>query len=342
MIMLNRAITVGILCEIMPHEGRVPIFPSSIHQLVLHVRALGCALNVVVQKGLGSSLGMTDEDWMRGGARVEDKESVYADADVILKIKQPFSEEVSLYHEGQWSVCFHHMAANRDVVAELIKKQVRIVPFEYHRPSLSSMSAKAGKHIPVILDRVCGKGWIKENIFFGGARGVVGQHAIRGCRDREVPFSRIHACDIAAGMFVSPDTGMSYETFSSKHTKKLYAELRKCRILILAAAGSSQTIRFLKPHHLDHLADGAVVVQISIDEGGNIDDPAFQRVTYWDDSSYEVVRGGKKFTVCNIPNIPGCLEPYNASLALERANFLYYAGIIASFPDIAPELLYQP
>jgi hypothetical protein len=204
------------------------------------------------------------------------------------------------------------------------------------------MSAEAGRQVSTILDRVCGKGWIKEDIFFGGARGMVGQYAILACRNRGIPFSRIHACDIVAGTFVSPNTGMSYETFSSKNGKKLYAELRKCRILILAAAGFSDAIRFLKPRHLDHLVSGAVIVQVSIDEGGNIDEPAFQRVTYWDDPFYEVVRMDKKFTVCNIPNIPGCLAPYNASLALEKANFLYYANILVSFPDIASELLYVP
>lgn len=340
--MPNRAITVGIPCEIMPHEGRIPILPSSIHQLALHLRALGCVLNVVVQKGLGSSLGMTDEMWVQGGTRVDNKESVYAVSDVILKIKQPFSEEVPLYHEGQVSACFHHMATNRDVVAELIKKQVRIAPFEYHRPGLSAMSAEAGKHIPAILARICGKEWTKEHIFFGGARGVVGQYAILACRNREIPFSRIHACDIVAGTFVSPKTHMSYDTFSSKNGKKLYAELRKCRILILAAAHSSHAARFLKSRHLDNLVDGTVIIQISIDEGGNIDESTFQRMTYWDNPSYEIAWGDKKFTICNIPNIPGCLAPYNASLALEKANFLYYVNILASFPDIDSELLYRP
>jgi len=285
---------------------------------------------------------MTDEDWVRGGARVEEKESVYAMSDVILKIKQPFSEEVPFYHEGQVSACFHHMAANRDVVTALIKKQVRIVPFEYHRPGLHVMSAEAGKCIPVILYRICGNKWIKEHIFFGGARGTVGQYAISACYGRGVPLSHIHACDIATGAFLSPKTRMSYDTFSSKNGRKLYAELRKCRIFILAAASSSDAVRFLKPRHLDNFADGAVIVQISIDEGGNIDEQAFQRVTYWSDPSYEVIRKDKKFTVCNVPNIPGCLAPYNASLALEKANFLYYANIIVSFPDIDSELLYWP
>lgn len=340
--MPNRVVTVGIPCEIMPHEGRVPIFPSSIRQLVMHVRVLGCVLNVVVQKGLGFSLGMTDEDWIRGGARVDEKESLYAASDVILKIKQPFSEEVSLYHEGQVSACFHHMAVNRGVVAELIKKQVRIAPFEYHRPGLSAMSAEAGRQVSTILDRVCGKEWMKEDIFFGGARGMAGRHAISSCYGRGVPFSHIHACDVVTGAFSSPKTSISYDTFSSRNAKKLYAELRKCRILILAAAGSSDSVRFLKSRHLDHLVDGAVIIQISIDEGGNIDDPAFQRVTYWDDFFYKIIRKGKVFTVCNVPNIPGCLAPYNASLALEKANFLYYANILAGFPDISSELLYLP
>lgn len=342
MLKLDRAITVGIPCEIMPHEGRIPIFPSSIHQLELHLRGLGCALHVVVQKGLGSSLGMTDETWVRAGARVDEKEFVYANADVILKIKQPFPEEVPLYHEGQVSACFHHMATNRDVVAALMKKQVRIAPFEYHRQGLGAMSAEAGKCIPAILYRICGNKWLKEDIFFGGARGTAGEYAISACYGRGVPLSRIHACDIATGTFSSPKTRMSYDTFSSKNGKKLHAELRKCRILVLAAADSSHAVRFLKSRHLDNLADGTVIVQISIDEGGNIDESAFQRMTYWDNPSYEVAWRDKKFTICNIPNIPGCLAPYNASLALEKANFLYYAALLASFPDMSSELLYVP
>lgn len=340
--MLNHAITVGIPCEIMPHEGRIPLFPSSIRQLASHVKALGCTLNVVVEKNLGSLLGFTDETWMQAGARIEEKESLYAAAHVILKIKQPFVEEVPLYHEGQVSACFHHMAANRSVVAELIKKQVRIVPFEYNRPGLRAMSAEAGKCIPVILYRLCGNKWMKERIFFGGARGTAGQHAISACYGRGVPLSHIHACDVATGAFLSPKTRISYDTFSSKNAKKLHAELRKCGILILVAASFSGSVKFLKSRHLDNLVDGTVIVQVSIDEGGNIDEPAFQRVTYWDNPSYEVTWGDKKFTICNIPNIPGCLAPYNASLALEKANFLYYAHILASFPNIDSELLYQP
>ena len=334
-----KEIVVGIPREIMPHEGRIPIFPASIEKLTNECAGV-CTVRFAIQRGLGASLGITDTMWKQAGAHVCDKRTVYRCANIVVKVKQPFLQEASFYRCGQMLACFHHMATNREVIRILLKKDVIIAPFEYYRPSLAAMSFEAGMQVRTILDRLCGDSWKQEDIFFGGGRGMVCQTAIAQCRRMGIPAKRIHAFDINGGLFFSEKLRMSYWTFSSQDETDLCERLQKCRVLVLAAMASEGAPRFLKPVHLDLLPDGAVIVQVSIDEGGNIDDPEFQRVTYWGDPSYEVRHGSKRFTVCNVPDIPGCLAPQSASVALDQANFWYYCHIISSFPELAPGFRY--
>ena len=334
-----KEIIVGIPCEIMPHEGRIPLFPASMEKLINECADI-CTVCFAVQNGLGATLGITSKTWKQAGAQVCEKRTVYRRADIILKVKQPFLQEVSLYHSGQMCACFHHTKTNSEVIQILLNKNVIIAPFEYYRPALAAMSYEAGMRIATMLDHLCGDSWKQEHIFFGGGRGMVCQTAVAQCRRMGIPAQRIHACDINGGLFFSEKMRMSYMTFSGQDEAELCEWLQKCRVLVLAAVDSQGAPRFLKSAHLDLLPDGAVIVQVSIDEGGNIDDPEFQRVTYWDDPSYEVRRGSKRFTVCNIPDIPGCLSPESASVALDQANFWYYSNIIGSFPELMPGFRY--
>ena len=332
-------IIVGIPREIMPHEGRVPLLPDSVKR-VRDALEDDCRVYIAVQKGVGASIGITSDMWKQAGAYVCDKRTLYRRADIILKVKQPFAEEVSLYHRGQLCACFHHPTTNQDVVTRLIHKHVLLAPFEYYRPGLRAMSCEAGRHVATILNTLCGESWKREHIFFGGGRGMVCQHAIAQCRRMGIRAKQIHACDRENGLFFSEKLRMSYMTFSGEDQTELCEHLQKCRILVLAAVGPHGAPRFLTHKHLDLLPDGAVIVQVSIDEGGNIDDPEFQRVTYWGNPSYTVQRGSKQFTVCNIPDIPGCLSPESASRALDEINFPYYLELFKSFPSVADEFLY--
>ncbi|MDP3779148.1 MAG: hypothetical protein Q8R30_03860 [bacterium] len=338
---MSEEVVVGVPREIMSHEGRVPIFPATIQRLR---KMFGDSRNphFVVERGVGALLGVIEQDWKQVGADVCEKSEVYGRANIVLKVKQPFPEEVGSYHSGQVSACFHHMATNKDVVKVLVAKGVLIAPFEYYRPSLGAMSMEAGKQVTTILNRLCGDGWKQEHIFLGGGRGIVCQHAIRDFRIAEVPLRRIHACDREAGAFFSTRTMMTYKTFSSDDDEQLCVHLQQCRILILAAVGRGGAPRFITPRHLELLPDNAIIIQVSIDEGGNIDDLEFQRVTYWGDPSYQVERGGKRFTVCNVPDIPGCLAPLRASIALVQVNLPYYVKLIRAFPEVPSEFLYKP
>jgi len=334
-------VVVGIPRETMPHEGRVPILPATIKKLK-SVLAESKKLQFVVEKGLGASLGISEQDWRQACADVCEKDEVYGRAYIVLKVKQPFLDEVGLYYPGQVSACFHHMATNKEAVRALLAKGVLIAPFEYYRPSLGSMSMEAGQRVKIILSRLCGDAWKEDHIFLGGGRGIVCQHVMLDLLAAQIPIQKIHACDRESGQFFAQRTAITYRTFSSSDDDQLCIHLRQCRIVVLAAVGRNGAPKFLKPRHLALLPDNAVILQVSIDEGGNIDDPEFQRVTYWGEPSYQIEREGKRFTICNVPDIPGCLFPLRSSTALDGANYLYYIQLFKAFPEVPEKFLYKP
>ena len=113
---------IGIPKEIMDGENRVAAIPETVKKMV----ADGC--KVLVQTGAGVGAFYHDEDYIAAGATMtDDPQSVYAQADVILKVKEPLfnsdlqKHEVDMMHAGQVVITFFHPAspANHDMVKKL-------------------------------------------------------------------------------------------------------------------------------------------------------------------------------------------------------------------------------
>ena len=344
---------IGMPVDRMLCEGRISLFPESIIRLKREFSP-GIRLDFLVESGLGRRIGFTDEDWRRADAIVitgtkdeARRRRIYDAADLILKVKQPLADEVELYHKGQGSCCFHHVAANKDVVAKLLDKKVLILPWEKHLLILSAMSREAGKRIPRILDRfsaeIWHRDWRKENIFVFGVRGTVGRHAIRALVSEGVSLNQIFACDIADGEFIAPDTStpLSFFTFSSAREEELLAALQVCRIGVYAALSPKGTPKIIKRAHLGILPQDSVIIQVAIDEGGNIDDTDFGKVTYWSEPFFYAYVGPKRIYFCNLPDIPGCINPAESTRELIKTNFEYLCEIIRAWPNVPERYLFK-
>lgn len=86
---------VGVPTEVKNSEFRVAVTPAGVHALV------GRGHEVLVQAGAGVGSGIPDSDFVGAGARVVgDVESVWGDADLVLKVKEPVAEEYGRLHEG--------------------------------------------------------------------------------------------------------------------------------------------------------------------------------------------------------------------------------------------------
>lgn len=343
---------IGLPVDRMLCEGRVSLLPETIIRLKRKFSP-GICLDFMAESGLGARIGLTDEDWRIGATVItgtrEDarRRRLYDVSDLILKVKQPLADEVEYYHKGQGASCFHHVAANRDVAAKLLEKKVLILPWENHRPTLSAMSKAAGLRIPKILDRfsaeVWRRDWRKENIFVLGARGMVGRHAVHALFSGGVSLDRIFASDIVDGDFSPSDTptSLSYRTFSSGNNDELFAVMQVCRIVILAALSSRGAPQIITRAHLGILPHDSLVIQVAIDEGGNIYDPFFGKITYWNKPFYHAYVGPKRIYLCNLPDIPGCIDPAESTRELIKANFEYLCEIIRAWPDVPEKYLFR-
>ena len=109
---------VGIPREIKNNEFRVAITPSGVHELVAHGH------EVVVEKSAGAGSSITDEDYTSAGATIIDSaDEVWAQADMILKVKEPIEAEYHRMREGQTLFTYLHLAADRPLTEQLMKRK---------------------------------------------------------------------------------------------------------------------------------------------------------------------------------------------------------------------------
>lgn len=333
-------ITAGIPVEILPGEQRIAILPQHLNNFSK------ASVKFLVERGLGSTIGVYSEEWVKYGAEIVELDELYLRSDIVIKVKEPQDSELKYYRKGQASCCFHHVAANVKRVNQLLKKGVVVLPFEQNAVSLPAMSREAGKRIPDILDQYYGApSWKQQMIFLAGARGIVGR-TVMGCFERDLEVSwkdQVQACDVAEGLFTTKEAPhLKYYTFLSDDNTQICKILPFCRIIILAARfPSGGAPKIVKKHHLDLLPPGAFIIQVAIDEGGNIDDEEFCKKTYIKDPVYEVRRNNKIIYVCNLPNIPGCIRPEQSTMVLSSENLSYYRELFESWPNVLEKYIFK-
>ncbi len=115
---------VGVPKETAALERRVSLVPETVPKL-------GSGVSVVVEKGAGESAGYSDSDYTGAGATVaSDPSSVYAQADVVLKVMPPTLDEATLLKEGSTMISFLYPLANLETVKKLASKKATVFAME--------------------------------------------------------------------------------------------------------------------------------------------------------------------------------------------------------------------
>ena len=137
---------IGVPKETKTHEYRVGMTPTSARELVFHGH------DVIVEKDCGSAIGLEDADYGTAGASVADTaEEVFAEADLIVKVKEPLSAEVPLLREGQILFTYLHLAPDPELTRQLKESGCIAVAYETVTddrgglPLLAPMSEVAGR-----------------------------------------------------------------------------------------------------------------------------------------------------------------------------------------------------
>src|SRR5579859_1476324 len=140
---------VGIPREIKNHEYRVAITPAGVHEL-----ARG-GHQVVIEAGAGEGSAIPDEDFVAAGAKIlPAADDVWAEGEMILKVKEPIEQEYHRMRSGQVLFTYLHLAASRPCTDALLAGGVTSIAYETVQlpdgslPLLAPMSALAARPAP--------------------------------------------------------------------------------------------------------------------------------------------------------------------------------------------------
>ena len=131
---------IGVPKEVKNREYRVAITPAGVHELV----ARGHQVGVESGAGLGSSI--TDEEYTAAGAKIVDgADDVWADAEMVLKVKEPIEEEYHRLREDLILFTYLHLAASRPCTDALARRR-------HHGDRLRDGAAAERRPAPALPD----------------------------------------------------------------------------------------------------------------------------------------------------------------------------------------------
>jgi alanine dehydrogenase len=271
---------VGIPKEIKDSEYRVGLVPSTVRELTLRGH------RVLVQKDAGLGAGLSDDAYAAAGAEIAaDADRVFAEAELIVKVKEPLAAERKKLRPGQVLFTYLHLAADLGQAEDLLASGAVAIAYETVTspqgglPLLVPMSEVAGRMAPQAGAHCLEKGNGGRGVLLGGVPGVPAADVLV----LGGGTVGINAARIAAGMGAdvtvvdrNPDAlrridngfgGGVRTVFSTRDAVESLcrrADLVIGTVLIPGAKApkliTAQTVRAMKP--------GSVIVDVSIDQGG--------------------------------------------------------------------------
>ncbi len=317
---------IGIPKEVKSDEYRVGIMPVGVDALV---RA---GHEVLVQEHAGIGSGFPDEDYLAAGAKlVASAKEVFA-ADMIMKVKEPQAQEMELFHAGQIVFTYFHFAADQKLTQACLDAKITAIAYETIKdkkgtlPLLTPMSEVAGKMSIQEGAKYLEKPMSGRGILLGGVPGVPPAHVV-------VLGGGIvgtNAAKVAAGlganvvlMDVNVDRLRYLDDVMPANVTTLYSdryninENLKLADLVIGAVliPGAKAPRLVTREHLKIMKNGAVIVDVAIDQGGCVET---SRPTTHQQPTY-IVEGVVHYCVTNMPGAVG----RTSTIALCNATLPY-------------------
>lgn len=322
---------VGVPSEIKSQEYRVAITPAGVMELCRHGH------EVLVQAGAGLGSSIPDTDFARAGAMIlPTADEVWAQADMILKVKEPIADEYHRMRAGQVIFTYLHLAASRECTDALIASGATAIAYEtVERPDgtlplLAPMSEVAGRLAPqvgayalmranggrgVLMGGVPGVQPAKVAVIGAGVAGMnaaviaVGMHAEVTLLDRNI--SRLRLIDDVYQGHMRTITSNAFEI----ERAVLDADLVIGAVLVKGAKAPKLVTNEL----VSRMKPGSVLVDIAIDQGGCFED---SRPTTHADPTYRI---HESVFYC-VANMPGAV-PNTSTYALTNVTLPYAVAL---------------
>ena len=322
---------VGVPKEVKNHEYRVAMVPAGVRSLVVDGHT------VIIEESAGEGSGVSDAEFAEAGAQIRPTpEAVFAEADMIVKVKEPLPQEYSLLREGQILFTYLHLAPAPELTKSLLERKVVGIAYETVQlsngslPLLTPMSEVAGK-----LSIQVGAYWLqKEN----GGSGVL-LAGVPGTPPANVAIIGggtvgINAAKVALGMGanvtildISLDR-LRYlaDVLPGRLTVLVSNDLNVERAVIdadVVVGGllipGAKAKKVVTTSMMERMRKGSVVVDVAIDQGGCVEGAV---PTTLEDPVIHV----NGVTLFCVANMPGCVAR-TSTFALTNATLPYVSKL---------------
>src|ERR1700710_2415470 len=264
--------------EIKLQEYRVALLPSAAYQLIKRGH------KVVVERNAGVGSGYPDADYEKAGCEmVAQHEAVFAQAELIVKVKEPQKSEIALLRPGQILFTYLHLAADKGLTEGLMKSGVTGIAYETievnrRLPLLEPMSEIAGRMSVLVGGYFLAKHFGGSGTLLGGVPGVLpGKVVVLGGGASGVNAARmaqglgadvtILEVDLERMRFLDITLHTAHTLFSSEsHLSEILptVDLLIGAVLVPGAKAPKLISRAM----LRKMRPGSVLVDIAIDQGG--------------------------------------------------------------------------
>lgn len=300
---------IGCPREIKNQEYRVGLTPESAKELVRHGH------EVWIENGAGMGIGASDDTYRAAGARIVDGPApIFADCEMVIKVKEPQPEERAQLHAGQILYTYLHLAPDPEQTADLVKSGVTAIAYETVTgpggtlPLLKPMSQVAGRMSIQAGATALEKAHGGRGVLLGGVPGVTpGTVVVIG--GGVVGFN---AAQMAVGLGadvtildrdpeVLERNGIHFESRAKTRfsNQANLAELVSKADLVIGAVlvPGAAAPKLVTREMLGSMKPGAVLVDVAIDQGGCFET---SHPTTHDEPTF-VVDGIVHYCVANMP-----------------------------------------
>jgi alanine dehydrogenase len=320
-------VRIGVPKEVKNHEYRVAITPAGVVEFIRH----GHEVVIETTAGLGSSI--SDEEFSAAGAIIlGTADEVWAQADMILKVKEPIAPEYGRMRRGQIVFTYLHLAASRECTEALVASGCTAIAYETVElpdgslPLLAPMSEVAGRLAPQVGAHALLRANGGRGTLLGGVPGVhAGKVVVIGAG-----VAGMNAAAIALGMQAEVlllDRNVARlrkideiyqghcQTIASNAYEVERAVLDADLVIGAVLVPGAKAPRLISNELVSRMKPGSVLVDISIDQGGCFED---SRPTTHADPTYPV-HGSVFYCVANMPGA----VPYTSTYALTNVTMPY-------------------
>ncbi|WJQ07125.1 alanine dehydrogenase [Geobacillus stearothermophilus] len=318
---------IGVPKEIKNNENRVAITPAGVLSFVQ------AGHTVLIEKEAGVGSGFSDNDYARAGAQIiERAEDVWAQADMVMKVKEPLPSEYGYFRPGLILFTYLHLAADPELTRALKESGVIAIAYETVQvgrtlPLLTPMSEVAGRMAAQIGAQFLEKPYGGKGILLGGVPGVargkvviigggvVGTNAAKVAVGLGADVTII---DLNADRLRELDDifGNQITTLMSNPMNIAEAVAEADLVIGAVLIPGARAPKLVTEDMVKAMKPGSVIVDVAIDQGGIVE--TSDHVTTHDDPTY-VKHGVVHYAVANMPGA----VPRTSTIALTNVTIPY-------------------